>query len=133
MSVYDKGVITILACDVLLAAIAIPLMLRKVPRNFIYGFRTPATLSSDRIWYEANAHFGRRLVFASVVSAVAIVALWRAGLSPRAFLNASIAALVIPGLVATLATFHFVGTLKRADRDRPGRAFARTSADEEPR
>lgn len=113
MSVYEKGVITILACDVLLAAIAVPLMLRKVPRNFLYGFRTPATLSSDHVWYEANAHFGSRLVLASAVSAMAILALWRAGLSPRAFLNASIGALVIPSFVAMVATFRFVGALKR--------------------
>ncbi len=118
MSIYDKGVVTILACDVLLAVIAIPLMLRKVPRNFVYGFRTPATLSSDQIWYEANAHFGSRLVLASAVSAIAILALWRAGLAPRAFLNASIAALVIPGFVATVATFRFVGSLKRGESGR---------------
>jgi uncharacterized membrane protein len=113
MSVYEKGVITILGCDVLLAAIAIPLMLRKVPRNFVYGFRTPATLSDDRIWYEANAYFGTRLVLASVVGALAIVTLSRASLSARAFLNSSIAALVVPGLLATVATFRFVGALKR--------------------
>ena len=117
MSVYEKGVITILGCDVVLAAIAIPLMLRKVPRNIVYGFRTPSTLADDRIWYEANAHFGSRLVLASVVSALAILALWRAGLSARAFLNGSIAALVVPGFVATVATFRFVGALKRGERE----------------
>lgn len=120
MSVYEKGVITILGCDVLLAAIAIPLMSRKVPRNLVYGFRTPSTLSDDRIWYEANAHFGSRLVVASIVSAIAILGLRQLALSPRAFFEASIAALVIPGFVATVATFRFVGQLKRGEQ-RPER------------
>jgi hypothetical protein len=42
--------------------ISIPLILRKVPRNVVYGFRTRATLGDDLVWYEANAYFGRRLV-----------------------------------------------------------------------
>ena len=113
MTVFEKGLVTVLGCDVVLALIALPLMLRKVPRNFVYGFRTPATLGDDRIWYEANAHFGRRLVLACVVSAGAILALAGAGVSPRAFLNASIAALVVPVFIATVATFRFVGALKR--------------------
>jgi uncharacterized membrane protein len=35
-------------------ALAIPLILEKVPRNIFYGFRTPLTLSADKIWYRAN-------------------------------------------------------------------------------
>ena len=116
MSVYEKAVLTILGCDAVLAAIALPLALRKVRRNFVYGFRTPATLSDDRIWYEANAHFGRGLLVASIVGAAAIVALSQAGLAPRTLLNASIAALVLPDFAATVATFRYVGALKRGER-----------------
>ena len=115
MSPYEKAVITILGLDVVLAGIALPLALRKVRRNFFYGFRTPATLSDDRIWYEANAHFGRGLLIACIVGAIAILALWNAGLSPGAFLNASIAALVVPTFVATVATLRFIGALKRGE------------------
>jgi len=39
-----KALITILICDAVFAIIAIPLMLRKVPRNVVYGFRIKATL-----------------------------------------------------------------------------------------
>jgi hypothetical protein len=119
MSVHGKAVIALLGCDVVLAAIALPLAMRKVRRNWIYGFRTPATLSDDRIWFEANAHFGRGLLIAAVVGSAAILVLSQADLSPRAFLNASIAALVLPGSVATVATFRFIGVLKRGEV-RPG-------------
>lgn len=38
----------------LLILLAIPLILRKVPQNVLYGFRTPKTMSNDTIWYAAN-------------------------------------------------------------------------------
>lgn len=36
------------------AGLSIPLLLDKIPRNPLYGFRTKRTLSSDEIWYPAN-------------------------------------------------------------------------------
>jgi hypothetical protein len=116
VSVFEKGLVTVLACDAVFALIAVPLVLRKIRRNFFYGFRTRATLADDFVWYEANAHFGRGLIAASGVSAVAILLLyWKGGLSPDAFFKASIAALVVPSLVATIATFRFIRTLKARD------------------
>jgi uncharacterized membrane protein len=52
----------------LIAIVAIPLILRKVPPNGLYGFRTPKTLSSSEIWYEANRMSGIYLFWASVVA-----------------------------------------------------------------
>jgi uncharacterized membrane protein len=42
--------------------VGIPLVKGTVPRNKIYGFRTPKTLSSDEIWYPANRFAGKELV-----------------------------------------------------------------------
>jgi hypothetical protein len=118
MSVYDTGLITVLACDAVFALIAIPLVLRKVRRNVVYGFRTRATLSDDSIWYEANAYFGRALLIACGVSAAAIVLVYlMGGLAPNSFFQASIAALVAPSLVAVIATFRFLRTLKTRGSD----------------
>ncbi len=47
-------------------------MLGKVPRNHWYGFRTPKTLSSDAIWYQANKIGGRYLVIAGLLQLIAI-------------------------------------------------------------
>ena len=66
MSVYEKGLITILGLQALFLVLAIPLVLRKVRRNRVYGFRTCATLRDDRTWYETNAYFGRLMIVSSV-------------------------------------------------------------------
>lgn len=51
----------------LVLALAVPMILRKVPRNYFYGFRTPRTLSSDRVWYQANRTSGIAMACASIV------------------------------------------------------------------
>ncbi len=112
MSVYEKGLVTVLCCDLVFVLVALPLVLRKVPRNVAYGYRTRATMADDAVWYEANAHFGRGLLVASAVSAVLILAAYRSqSLSPDAFLKASLAILVVPSLVAALATGRYVKRL----------------------
>jgi SdpI/YhfL family protein len=121
MSVFEKGLSTILACSLLGVLLGIPLMLRRIPRNVVYGFRTRSTLSDDRVWYEANAHFGRRLIAASAATGIAIVVLYRAGLAPAIFLKLSVAALAVPLFLAILATSRFVRSLTVSGRDRSER------------
>ena len=55
-------VVICFASGLLLIAAGIPLWLRRVPRNALYGVRFASTLSDDRIWYEINASCGRGLV-----------------------------------------------------------------------
>ena len=43
----------------LLIVLSIPLMLKWVPPNHVYGFRVGATLSDRSVWYDANALAGR--------------------------------------------------------------------------
>ena len=112
MSVYEKGLVTILACNALFALVSLPLAFRRVPRNFIYGYRTRATLGSGVVWYEANAYFGRLLMIASAVTCVAAVFLYRSGaLEPGTYLKVSIGLLVAPVIVAGLLTSRYVRTL----------------------
>lgn len=117
MSVFEKGVVTILGCALLLAALAIPLVLRKVPRNVIYGFRTRSTLGDDATWYAANAHFGRGLLIASLFTAVGIAILYQISLDPAVFLRVSVGVLVAPLAVAILSTSRFVRSLKGGERN----------------
>ena len=42
-----------IACLVL-AGVSIPLILRKVAPNHVYGFRTKLTLTDPDIWYPVN-------------------------------------------------------------------------------
>ena len=51
-----------IALGLLFVILGLPMALRRVPRNRFYGFRTPATLADDRVWYPANARSGVDLV-----------------------------------------------------------------------
>ena len=45
-----------------LIVLSVPLVMRWVPRNPIYGFRVPATCRKKSVWYDANALCGRHLI-----------------------------------------------------------------------
>ena len=112
MSIFDKGFFTILGCAALLVLVAVPLALRKIPRNVAYGFRTRATMANDEIWYQANAHFGRGLIASSLCGTLLAFLIYVfQPFSPGVFLPVSVLVLVAPSLVATLATARFVRTL----------------------
>ena len=100
-----KALVTILVCDFIFVIIAIPLILRKVPRNVVYGFRTRATLENDFVWYEANAYFGRLFLISSLVSSLLIVFLYFSDIVlMQNFINVSIAVLVVPSLIPVVLT-----------------------------
>jgi tRNA A-37 threonylcarbamoyl transferase component Bud32 len=46
---------------VLMFLAALPLWLRLVPMNSLYGLRLSSTMVSDERWYDANAHAGKKL------------------------------------------------------------------------
>jgi uncharacterized membrane protein len=122
VSAYEKGLITILSCNMIFALLAIPLILRKVPRNIVYGYRTRATLRDDYVWYEANACFGRVFLIANAMAAIAALVLYFArGLSAVSFLKFSIALLAVPLFVSIFATSRFIRSLPQGDsvRRRP--------------
>jgi uncharacterized membrane protein len=47
--------------------LAIPLILRRVPPNGIYGIRTKASFASESDWYRINSIGGRHLAVAGVL------------------------------------------------------------------
>ena len=50
-----------------LIAIAVPMLLRRVPPNPLYGLRVPATYQDEQVWYDANAASARDLIALGVV------------------------------------------------------------------
>jgi uncharacterized membrane protein len=112
MNVYEKGLLTILACNVLFALVALPLAMRRVSRNRWYGYRTRATLGSDFVWYAANAYFGRVALVASTMTCAGAILLYLSGaFDPGTYLTATLVLLVLPTLVAALLTSRFIRTL----------------------
>ena len=63
------------AIGVLLAGLAIPLLMRRVPPNEVYGLRVPATLADEWVWYEANARSARWLLGLGILVAALALAL----------------------------------------------------------
>lgn len=55
----------------LFIGLSIPLILKKVPPNWIYGYRTMKTLSNPIIWYEANHVFGKDFFISGLLTFIA--------------------------------------------------------------
>jgi hypothetical protein len=51
----------------LIFLLAIPMILRRVPPNRLYGVRTKASFASDDDWYRINAIGGRYLAVSGIV------------------------------------------------------------------
>lgn len=97
-SLYLLWVVT----GLILIAVSIPLVLKKIPPNQWYGFRVPKTFSSDHIWYEANRIAGIDLCLAGgVVVGASIV------------LN-FMAPIIGQGLSVTVMLFVLIGSLLAA-------------------
>jgi hypothetical protein len=47
-----------IASGAFISVVAIPLILRLVPMNRVYGVRIPKAFASDRNWYDINAYGG---------------------------------------------------------------------------
>ena len=88
-----------------IAVISIPMILKMVPPNPIYGFRTPATLSNRALWYQANTFAGWALLIGALVSAVLIVCIGR-GVLPEVI--PEVAAFLLPMGIAVAASFVYV-------------------------
>ena len=105
MTIYEKGFYTIVAFALVQTLIALPLAMRRVPRNVVYGFRTRRTLHDDEAWFETNEHFGRGLLVASLIALVGAFILDRyRPFPPETYLPVSLAVLVVPSLFAMVAT-----------------------------
>ena len=124
MTLFDMGTMTLLGCALVFAVLAVPRAFRRIPRNQWCGFRPRATLRDEMLWYAANAHFARRLLIVSAVIAVmALVLRGLSGLSADTSPRTSPAIVVVPPLMAVVATWRFIRTRPSGERaaDRPDR------------
>ena len=55
------------AIGIILILVSVPLALRWIPRNHVFGFRTPATLRDESVWYDANALCARHMLVLGVL------------------------------------------------------------------
>jgi uncharacterized membrane protein len=88
-----------------IAVVSIPLILKVVPPNHLYGFRTPSTLSNRALWYRANVFAGWALLIAAVASIALNVGIDR-GVLPA--VASGVVVFVLPLLIAVIACFIYL-------------------------
>jgi uncharacterized membrane protein len=90
----------LLLSAVLLILFALPLWMRMVPPNRLYGVRTRATLGDEGRWYAVNATSGRDLLVSGIVLLAGILLIERIGATwPPELRNLASAVLLIGLLV----------------------------------
>ena len=100
---------------VLYMVISVPLIQGRVPRNRLYGLRVPKTLSSDEIWYAANAYCGKMCFLAgiaTVLGAIACAPLLLFGSAGAAVYSGAWLVIMLSALAVCLyRSFRYVGRL----------------------
>ena len=92
-----------------IAVVSIPLILKVVPPNHFYAFRTPSTLSNRTLWYRANVFAG----WALLIAAVASIAL-NVGVGPGALPTGALelVVFVLPLAIAVVACFVYLRRIR---------------------
>ena len=96
-------VLILLACA-LVAVAGVPLILKLIPPNDIYGVRTERALSRAEIWYEVNRFAGWALVIAAGFTALLLM-IWSGTMLKPAYRQ--ILALLLPLGLAVGATLWY--------------------------
>ena len=97
----------------LLAGVSLPLIASRIPRNGMYGFRTPKTLASDDVWYAANRYAGRALFWAgaAIVAGSLVLLPFAGGLGTDAVACLGLALTLVPLGVAVARSFRYLSRL----------------------
>jgi uncharacterized membrane protein len=98
------------ACGAI-ALISIPMILKRVPPNRIYGFRTPETLADRALWYQVNQFAGWALFAAAALGAILLASAPANAPESVAF---AILAFVLPVLAALGASYVYMRKVDRA-------------------
>lgn len=101
--------ILMLLAHAALFAVSVPLARRRIRPNALYGFRTPKTLSSERVWYDSNAYFGR--VMGRTMSMSAGAQLLAFALTGPAFPLWGAMILTVASLIAVIKSFFYLSNL----------------------
>jgi len=91
-----------------IAVASVPLILKIVPPNRLYGFRTPKTLANRDVWFRANRFAGWALLIASATSAFLFA------LEPQYASGRSLAGLgifIMPLVIAVVTSLAYLQSL----------------------
>jgi len=101
---------------VITIGLGLPLKKRKIKPNWFYGFRTPATLKDETLWYDVNEKTGTDLVVIGNVLAVLAAAMFGLQVSPVQFTGICVAWILMGGMLSVFRCFVFVSQRSRLSR-----------------
>jgi len=81
----------------ILIVLSIPLILRWVPQNRVFGFRVAATLGNKSVWYDVNALCGRHFL---VLGLLMVILEFVLSVSMRTPVLATIGWVGVAGIIA---------------------------------
>ncbi|MDE1920301.1 MAG: SdpI family protein [Candidatus Omnitrophica bacterium] len=113
MDLKLKTIMTFVVPALLFVMISMPLIIRKVPRNFGYGFRTKKTLSSDEMWYKANRFGGAAVLTAALLTLTGCLWLFyhRNNFSADAINSFGFGLFITPVLAAVAVSLIYIKSL----------------------
>ena len=98
------GTIVLLLLCALTAIAGVPLILKLIPPNPVYGVPTKRALSRADLWYEVNRFAGWALVAAAAATVLAL-ALW-SGTLLRPFWRQLLVFLILVGIAVGTTLWH---------------------------
>jgi hypothetical protein len=105
-----------LVSAVVTVALGVPLKKRKIKPNWFYGFRTPATLKDEVLWYDVNEKTGTDLVVIGNVLAVLSAAMFGLGVTPGQFTGVCVAWIMMGATLSVFRCIVFVSQRTRISR-----------------
>jgi hypothetical protein len=101
-----------ISSGILLATLSVPMILKKIPPNGLYGFRVKKTMENPNIWYPVNAYSGKLLFAASLVQILTSVGLSLIpGISLDIYSYAVLAVWVGIFTVVIVASYRYLNSL----------------------
>jgi phosphatidylglycerophosphate synthase len=95
--------VVFVSAGLLLTVLSIPMVFRKIPPNYWYGFRVRATLESEEVWYPANEYAGKRLFWVGIAAVASAFAGFLLPVLTVGVYASLVGVVVVVGLVVTLA------------------------------
>jgi hypothetical protein len=96
----------------LLAGLSIPMILRKIPPNGLYGFRVRKTMENPDIWYRVNSYSGKWLLATGlVIAATAFGIAFIPGISLDMYAYAVLAVWVVVFTILIVTSVRYMNSL----------------------
>jgi uncharacterized membrane protein len=99
------------AAGLLFAAIAVPLLQRRVKPNPWYGFRVPRTLNDEDRWYAVNAYAARFLFWGGMATAMLALVLDLLVAEPAVFLTIMTVVVLAGPVLSLVLGLRYLSTL----------------------